>query len=126
MVHNAVAFAEALSDTVRASMLRDVAKEIDTKVKNQELHKSYLESRLQKELDDIEQERHELEKREHDAIRTTVAEDEENMWFVSSLLRSSLPRFFDGDVDGEEQLLAIEDPPSPIDEDDREFLEDIS
>jgi hypothetical protein len=126
MVHNAVAFAEALSDTVRASMLREVAEEIDTKVKNQELHKSYLESRLQKELDEIDQERHELEKREHDAIRTIVAEDEENMCFVSSLLRSSLPQLFDGEVDREERLLAIEDPPSPIDEDDHEFLEDIS
>jgi hypothetical protein len=54
-----------------------------------------------------------------------VVEDEKNLCFVSSVLKSSMKRLF-GDETEKEEPLAIEAASSSVEEDDREFLGDVS
>ena len=97
MIDAAVKFAEALSDHLRASQLEELHKELKSKVKSQELNKNYLETKLKNELDEIQRQREELAKRERQAISTMVTEDEDNTYFIGSLLEGKLRRILDGD-----------------------------
>ena len=97
MADAAVQFAETLSDSVRASQLEELYKELKSKIKSQELNKNYLEKKLKDELDEIERQRDELDKREREAISTMVTEDEANMQFIGSLLEGRLRNILCGD-----------------------------
>ena len=109
MADAAVKFAEILSDSVRASQLEELYKELKSNIKSQELNKNYLETKLKDELDDIKRQREELAKREREAVSTMVAEDEDNMHFIGSLLGGRLQKILSGDsaddeIDGSDQL----------------------
>ena len=95
MIDTAVQLADMLQDTFKVSQLADLHKELENKIKSQELNKNYLESRLKDELDDIERQRRELDARGQRAIAAMVTEDEENMHFVGSLIEGRLRDIFD-------------------------------
>lgn len=97
MVDAAVKFAETLLDSVRASQLEELYKELQSKIKSQELNKNYLETKLKDELDEIECQREELAKREREAVSTMVIEDMDNMHFIGSLLEDNLRNILDRD-----------------------------
>ena len=90
MVDVAVKFAETLSDSVRASQLEELFRELKSKVKSQELKKNYLETKLKAELEEIECRREELAQRGREAISSTAIEDKDHMHFVGSLLEDKL------------------------------------
>jgi len=97
MVDAAVKFADTLSDTIRATQLGELHKELKSKIQSQELNKNYLETKLKNELDEIECQREELAKREREAISAMVIEDKDNMHFIGSLLEGNLRNILDGE-----------------------------
>ncbi|KAL8939705.1 MAG: hypothetical protein Q9216_003219 [Gyalolechia sp. 2 TL-2023] len=96
IIHDAVRFAETLSDSARASQLEELYKELQSMIKSQELNKNYLETKLKDELDEIKRQREELVEREQKAISTIVVEDGDNTKFVGSLLERRLRSILDG------------------------------
>lgn len=114
MVGAGVKFAETLSDSVRASQLEELYKELQSKIKSQELSKNYLETKLKAELDEIERQREELAKREREAISTIVIEDKDNMHFIGSLIEGKLRIILGGDNTDDE--VHDSDPNNPLDD----------
>ncbi|KAI9827431.1 MAG: hypothetical protein M1819_006972 [Sarea resinae] len=90
MVHSAAAFADLLGDTSRQLQLEELHRELESKLRAQELHKNYLETRINQEFDEIGALREALDKREKEAVATFLKEDRENQFIIGSLLEDSV------------------------------------
>lgn len=90
----AVEFAQALSDPLRACQLQELALEIRNKMRSQELYNNFLETKLKKDLDRIQNLRQELAAQERRAISAMAEENESNMQLVGVLIGARLDEIF--------------------------------
>ena len=86
MIQSAVKFARLLRDTLRESQIEELHRELEAKVKALELNKNFLENILAQELQEIVEQRAQLDQRERDAISTMVKEDDEYKLLIGSRL----------------------------------------
>jgi hypothetical protein len=112
LVQAALVLAETLQDHRRALLLKELHREIDSKIKAMELHKNALEDTLSYEFGKIRRKREELDRMEKALVANAIKEDQGNKALVGSLLEDSVCRIFDQ----EPEPLAILD----TDEDDSE------
>lgn len=86
MIHSALTLAMTLGDVSKATQLGLLEAELARRIKDMELNKNFLESRLDKQLQTICEQRAELDKKESSAIADTLQEDKQNEILVGSLL----------------------------------------
>lgn len=86
MILSAVELATMLNDTVRAAKMEQIHCELASIVKDMEVNKEFLESRLDDELKAVAEQRAELDRREQRAVATMLNDDKDYQMYVSSLL----------------------------------------
>ena len=86
MIHSALTLAMTLGDVSKATQLGLLEAELARRIKDMELNKNFLESRLDKQLQTICEQRAELDKKESSTIADTLHEDKQNEILVGSLL----------------------------------------
>ena len=115
LIGDAVKCTEVLRDSIRASQLEELHKEIDSKIRAMELNKNVLEDTVSKELEMIQRQREELERIEKGLVENMKKDDLENRSLIGSLLEDSVRKIF---ADNEPEA-ALE-----VDEDNSEGKED--
>lgn len=86
MVHSALTLAMTLGDVSKATQLGLLEAELARRIKDMELNKNFLESRLDEQLQTIYEQRAELDKKESSTIAATLHEDKQNEVLIGSLL----------------------------------------
>lgn len=89
--------AEALKDSHRAAKLEELHYELSSKVEAMELNKSVLKDKLATGLQETQQQREELDKKDRELVTRMQREDQENEALIGTLLQESVQRIF---VDG--------------------------
>lgn len=95
LIQSSVRLAETLQDSQRAAKLEELHYEISSRVAAMELNKNVLEDRLAIELQEIQQQREALDKKERGLVATMLREDTENKSLVGILLEDSVQRIFE-------------------------------
>ena len=96
MVLSAAQLATALNETARAARIERLHHELQALVRDMEGNKELLESRLDKELKDIDDQRAKLDDREREAVAAMVRDDAEYQMSMSSPLDRTVAGLFDG------------------------------
>ena len=94
LIEFAVKFTETLQDSVRATQLEELQREIESKIKAMELSKNVLEDSMTCELEEIRRQRQELDEKEKHLVANMLKEDQENRSLIGSLLEESIKRIF--------------------------------
>ena len=102
LIQSALRLAKLLCDFSRAAVLEDLDVEIERRIRDMELNKNFLEDRLDKQLQDIQEQRAELDRKEQEAIATMLREDQENKALIGSFLDTSIKNTFHMDKKGSE------------------------
>lgn len=90
MVISAARLAKTLCDPLRTAQLEELNHEVESRIKDMELNKNFLEDKLDKELQDIRRKREELNVKEKELISSTLKEDQENKSLIGVLVQESL------------------------------------
>lgn len=96
MVLSAAGLATTLNDTGRAARIERLYHEIQALVRDMKINKEFLESRLDKELKDFDDQRIKLDNRERDAVAAMIRDDDEYQSSMSSPLDQTVASLFDG------------------------------
>ncbi|KAE8319899.1 hypothetical protein BDV41DRAFT_570816 [Aspergillus transmontanensis] len=91
---SAMRLTEALRDTLRTSQLESLHLDIQTKIKAMEFSKNALEEELSRELEAIQRQREELDKKEVELQAKTIANDNEIKVLMGLLVKKSIERIF--------------------------------
>ncbi len=94
MIQSASRLAQTLGDHSRAAELENLHLEIGSRIRDMELNKNFLENRLDEQLQAISEQRAELDRREREAIATTLQEDKENKLLIGSFLEDAVNTIF--------------------------------
>ncbi|PVH90454.1 hypothetical protein DM02DRAFT_712176 [Periconia macrospinosa] len=94
LVEAARNLAEALQDSLRTSQLKELQLDIDSKVKAMELYKNVLEDEFARQLEELSQQRKDLDEKEERLRADLRAKDLENTFLIGSLLEESVKRIF--------------------------------
>jgi hypothetical protein len=94
MIQSALRLADTLGDVSRAAELESLCLEIGSRIRDMELSKNFLESRLDEQLRVINKKREELDREEREAIATMLKEDQENTSLVASCLEDAVHDIF--------------------------------
>lgn len=92
--------ATALKDQECMIKLNNILKDFQATMQDMELHKNNLESQLDEELRDIQDQREVLDKREKEAKLNMLQQDRENTTTISSLFEQSIRKLKSTDEDG--------------------------
>ena len=95
MIHSATRFARVLRDTTREQQFNELHRELEGKIRALELNKNFLETKLEQELQDIAQQRRELDEKEKEAIAAMLREDEDHGSLIGILVSDSVNQIFD-------------------------------
>ncbi|KAL1983232.1 hypothetical protein VTN96DRAFT_330 [Rasamsonia emersonii] len=98
LILSAIKLAETLQDPLRTSQLEELHFEVESKIKAMELNKNVLEDTLAQELQEIQRQREELDRREKESIARALREDQENKALIGLLLEESVKRIFDDET----------------------------
>ncbi len=90
MLQNSLDIATALQDQKRKIKLNHILMDFQATMRHMELHKNDLESQLDEELHDIQDQRKALDKREREAKLNMLQQDRENTATISSLFEKSI------------------------------------
>ena len=93
MFNAAINFAEALKDTERAKKVADIKKELESCVKEIEMHQNLLECKLTDQFENIARRRAELDELERSTIEEVLGSDKKQRDEVGSALESFLVGF---------------------------------
>ncbi|PIG83952.1 hypothetical protein AARAC_008508 [Aspergillus arachidicola] len=93
---SAMRLTEALRDTLRTSQLESLHLDIQAKIKAMEFSKNALEEELSRELEAIQRQREELDKKEVELQAKTIANDNEVKVLMGLLVKKSIERIFCG------------------------------
>ncbi|KAE8421648.1 hypothetical protein BDV36DRAFT_304377 [Aspergillus pseudocaelatus] len=96
LVVSAMRLTEALRDTLRTSQLEDLHLDIQAKIEAMEFNKNALEEHLSRELEAIQRQREELDRKEVELRAKTIASDNENKGLMGLLVKESMERIFSG------------------------------
>ena len=99
MIHSAIRFARVLRDSAREQQLTKLDYELQGKFRALALNKNYLETKLERELQEIARQRRELDNKEKEAVVMISREDEDHQSLIASLLSNSVQQIFDGHED---------------------------
>ncbi|KJK64717.1 hypothetical protein P875_00011015 [Aspergillus parasiticus SU-1] len=91
---SAMRLTEALRDTLRTSQLESLHLDIQAKIKAMEFSKNALEEELSRELEAIQRQREELDKKEVELQAKTIANDNEIKVLMGLLVKKSIERIF--------------------------------
>lgn len=108
MIQSASMLAKTLGDHPRAAQLERLRQDIESRIRDMEFNKNFLENRLDEQLRAIEEQRAELDRQEQEAIATMLKEDQENKNLVGSFLEAACKEAFEVD-DGREVEAAVVD-----------------
>jgi len=114
MIRSAARFACALGGSAWEKQLKELQQELDGKIQAMKLNKNFLETKLEREVQDIARQRKELDEQEKDALTTMLKEDKDYCSSIGDLLSRSAERIFAGGTDDglnlaeAEQDLALE------------------
>lgn len=95
LVESAQNLAEALRDSIRTAQLKELHLDIDSKIKAMELNKNVLEDEFAREIEEIGQQRKDLDEKEERLRADLRVKDLENTLLIGSLLEESVKRIFD-------------------------------
>jgi hypothetical protein len=98
LIQSALRLTETLNDPLRTAQLEELHHEIDSKIKAMELNKNVLEDELNAQLQEIQQQREELDRREKDVTATALREDMENKTLIGFLLEEAVQKIFDEEL----------------------------
>lgn len=94
MITSASRLAKTLGDRLRAAELENLCFEVENRIRDMELNKNFLENRLDKQLQEICEQRAELDRKEKEIMAKTVQEDQENKVLVGSFLEAAVKKIF--------------------------------
>jgi hypothetical protein len=97
MVQSAARLAKTLGDQPRASQLEHLHLEIESRLRDMEINKNFLENRLDEQLRAISEQRAELDRKEQEAIAAMAKDDQENKALIGSFLEASCREAFEMD-----------------------------
>jgi hypothetical protein len=97
MIQSATRLAKTLGDQPRASQLERLHLEIESRLRDMEINKNFLENRLDERLRTISEHRAELNRKEQEAIVTMLKDDQENKILIGSFLEASCREPFETD-----------------------------
>jgi hypothetical protein len=99
LVEFALRLTETVQDEPRTTQLKELHREIDSKITAMELNKNILEYEFAREFEEIRRQREELDKKE-ERLRTEIfAGDFENKSLIGSLLEESVKIIFNEEVE---------------------------
>ena len=78
--------------------MEELHHEINSKIKAMEFNKNVLEDELNAQLQEIQQQREELDRREKDVTATALREDMENKTLIGFLLEEAVQKIFDEEL----------------------------
>jgi hypothetical protein len=108
MIQSASVLAKTLGDHPRATQLERLRQDIESRIRDMEFNKNFLENRLDEQLRAIEEQRAELDRQEREAIATMLKDDQENKMLIGSLLEASCKEAFVLDDSGEEEATTVD------------------
>jgi len=114
MIRSATRFARALGGSVWEKQLEELQRELDGKIRAMELNKNFLETKHERQLQDIARQRKELDEKEKNSLTTMQKEDKDYCSSIGHLLSRSAKRILAGATDDglhlaeAEQDLALE------------------
>ena len=94
MIRSATRFASCLRDSAREQQFEELEHQLEGKIRALELNKNFLETKLDKELQEIARQRRELDEKEKEAVTTMLREDKEHGSLISGLLSRSVEHIF--------------------------------
>ncbi|KAN0068548.1 hypothetical protein V8E54_013272 [Elaphomyces granulatus] len=119
LIKSAVKMTEALQDSFRTAQLEELHGELESKIKSMELNKNALEDGLARQLQEIQRQRAELERKEQELSACMLRDDQENRSLIGVLLEESVKKLFqerpilleltEVKTDDDEAMEAIED-----------------
>jgi hypothetical protein len=115
MIQFAAGLAKALGDQPRAAQLEHLHLEIESRLRDMEINKNFLENRLDEQLRAISEQRAELDRKEQEAIEAMLKDDRENKILIGSFLEASCREAFEMDDRRQVESTAID--PSQMDSD---------
>jgi hypothetical protein len=124
MIQAASKFAKTLRDPLRTAQLEDLHREMESRIRDMELNKNFLENRLEDELQKINEQRAELDEREKNAVTAMLRDDLENKSLIGNLLEASVERIFKEDY-AHVRTFDEEEPDTDADSD-KESFEDVA
>ena len=95
MIRSATSFARALRDLTCQYKLEELHQELEGKFRALELNKNFLETRVEREMRDIAEQRKLLEEREQQVLVNMLREDKDYGSLIGSLLSQSVDQIFD-------------------------------
>lgn len=95
MIKSAARLAKTLGDQPRASQLECLYSEAESRLRDMEINKNFLENRLDEQLRTISEQRAELDRKEQDAIATMLRDDQDNKMLIGSFLEASCKEAFE-------------------------------
>ena len=97
IIQSASRLAKALGDRPRAARLERLHLEIESRLRDMEINKNFLENRLDEQLRAISEQHAELDRMEQEAIATMLKDDQENKILIASFLEASCREAFEMD-----------------------------
>ena len=94
LIQSAMKMTEALQDPFRTAQLEELHGELESKIKSMELNKNVLEDGLTRQLQEINRQRAELDRKEHELAACMVRDDQENKSLIGVLLEDSVKKIF--------------------------------
>lgn len=95
MIRSATSFARVLRDLTCQHKLEELHQELKGKIRVLELNKNFLETRVEREMQDIAEQRKLLEEREQQVLVNMLREDKDYGSLIGSLLSQSVDQIFD-------------------------------
>jgi DNA polymerase kappa len=94
LIEPAIRVTEVLQDSLRASQLQELQKEVDSRIDAMELSKNVLEDNVSRELDEIRLQRQMLDEKEKEIVANMFKEDDDNKSLIGTLIEESINRIF--------------------------------
>lgn len=134
MIRSATRFATALGDLTCQEQLDELHGELEAKIRALELNKNFLETRLEQEMENIAEQRRQLDEKEKEVVATMLRDDKDYISLVGGLLSESVASIFDKRLPEAYQNIESEQNPAYETEDegeqalatDREILRDLT
>lgn len=108
MIQSAVMLAKTLGDHPRAAQLERLRQEMESRIRDMEFNKNFLENRLDEQLRAVEEQRAELDRQEREAIATMLKDDQENKMLIGSFLEVACKEYFEVDNGREMEAAAVD------------------
>ncbi|PQE27761.1 ubiquinol-cytochrome-c reductase cytochrome c1 protein [Rutstroemia sp. NJR-2017a BVV2] len=94
MIQSALQLARTLGDHSRAEGFEGLHLEMESRIRDMELNKNFLENRFDEQLQVISEQRAELDRQEKEALATMLQEDQKNKQLVGSFLEGAVKAIF--------------------------------